>query len=98
MKPRSVVDFIPQGNSLPVLREAIQKCRAGSGLYRGVTQAVFGEDRKTATVMFIGEQPGDEGDRIGRRFVGNTIARDDWRESRRRTSNVHKTIECRRQS
>jgi uracil-DNA glycosylase len=69
LKPGGAADFIPPGNSLPVLREAIQKCR-GCDLYRDVTQAVFGEGPKTASVMFIGEQPGDEEDRAGRPFVG----------------------------
>jgi DNA polymerase len=34
------------------------------------TQTVFGEGSSTATVMFVGEQPGDQEDRAGRPFVG----------------------------
>jgi DNA polymerase len=34
------------------------------------TQAVAGEGPSTATIVFIGEQPGDEEDRQGRPFVG----------------------------
>jgi uracil-DNA glycosylase family protein len=34
------------------------------------TQTVFGEGSKNARLMFIGEQPGDQEDKIGRPFVG----------------------------
>ena len=43
--------------------------RAGP-LVPGATQAVFGEGPVPATVMFVGEQPGDQEDRQGRPFVG----------------------------
>jgi uracil-DNA glycosylase len=39
-------------------------------LYAPATQIVFGEGPAQATVMFIGEQPGDQEDTIGRPFVG----------------------------
>jgi DNA polymerase len=39
-------------------------------LHGPATQTVFGEGPKTASVMFIGEQPGDQEDVIGRPFVG----------------------------
>jgi len=61
--------FIPEKRTLPRLREAVQKCR-GCDLYEGATQAVFGEGLKKATVMFVGEQPGDREDIEGRPFVG----------------------------
>src|SRR5919201_2641470 len=51
------------------MREAVQGCR-GCHLWRGTTQAVFGEGLKRSTVMFVGEQPGDREDRAGRPFVG----------------------------
>jgi uracil-DNA glycosylase len=47
----------------------VQGCR-GCDLWEGTTQAVFGEGRKSSTVMFIGEQPGDQEDRQGKPFVG----------------------------
>ncbi len=50
-------------------REASQSCR-GCQIYCNATQAVFGEGPKDATVMFIGEQPGDQEDRAGKPFVG----------------------------
>ncbi len=39
-------------------------------LYAPATQTVFGEGPKGAGVMFVGEQPGDQEDTIGRPFVG----------------------------
>ncbi len=39
-------------------------------LYQPATQTVFGEGPADAPAMFIGEQPGDQEDTIGRPFVG----------------------------
>ena len=39
-------------------------------LYANATQTVFGEGPAGAPVMFVGEQPGDQEDVIGRPFVG----------------------------
>jgi uracil-DNA glycosylase len=39
-------------------------------LYEPATQTVFGEGPAGATTMFLGEQPGDQEDTIGRPFVG----------------------------
>jgi DNA polymerase len=39
-------------------------------LYAPATQTVFGEGPRDASVLFIGEQPGDQEDIIGRPFVG----------------------------
>jgi DNA polymerase len=39
-------------------------------LYEPATQTVFGEGPSGAAVMFVGEQPGDQEDTIGRPFVG----------------------------
>lgn len=55
--------------SLKVLREAAQHCR-GCDLYKNATQAVLDEGPRTAAIMFIGEQPGDQEDKQGRPFVG----------------------------
>lgn len=51
------------------MKEAVQECRE-CDLYRNATQAVTGEGPKSSTIVFIGEQPGDEEDRTGRAFVG----------------------------
>ncbi|MDR3531205.1 MAG: UdgX family uracil-DNA binding protein, partial [Rhodopila sp.] len=42
------------------------RCR----LYEPATQTVFGEGPANASVLFVGEQPGDQEDTIGRPFVG----------------------------
>jgi len=39
-------------------------------LYKRATQTVFGEGGRHARVMFVGEQPGDQEDKVGRPFVG----------------------------
>jgi len=60
---------MPAEKTLPLLREAVQDCR-GCDLYRPATQAVFGEGPRSSSVVLIGEQPGDEEDRMGHPFVG----------------------------
>jgi uracil-DNA glycosylase family protein len=59
----------PETNSLTKLRDAARTCTA-CPLYKNATQTVFGEGAKSATLMFLGEQPGDQEDRIGKPFVG----------------------------
>src|SRR6266404_7258451 len=39
-------------------------------LYRNATQTVFGEGPAKATIMLVGEQPGDQEDLAGHPFVG----------------------------
>ena len=51
------------------LREEVQGCR-DCELYKGTTQAVFGEGLAKSQAMFVGEQPGDREDREGHPFVG----------------------------
>ncbi len=65
----SAADFLPTRPTLPKLQSAVQLCR-GCSLYASATQAVFGEGRKNARLVVIGEQPGDAEDRAGRPFVG----------------------------
>jgi len=55
--------------SLEALKRAAARCR-GCDLYQLGTQTVFGEGPRTAEVMFVGEQPGDQEDRAGKPFVG----------------------------
>jgi len=61
--------FLPEKITLSSMREAIQNCR-GCSLYRYATQAVFGEGKKGARILFVGEQPGDHEDEEGQPFVG----------------------------
>jgi DNA polymerase len=65
----SAADFIPPNPTLPKLRAAAMTCR-GCHLWTLGTQTVFGEGPKTARVMIVGEQPGDQEDRAGHPFVG----------------------------
>src|SRR4051794_33887396 len=53
---------------LQLKREALE-CRA-CPLWAPATQTVFGEGPKSAPVLLIGEQPGDQEDLQGRPFVG----------------------------
>ena len=66
---RSAADFLPDSLDLGELAKAAQHCR-GCDLYKNATQAVFGAGRPHARVMFVGEQPGDQEDRVGKPFVG----------------------------
>jgi uracil-DNA glycosylase len=62
-------DFIPDTRNLTDLAAAAQGCR-GCELYRDADQTVFGAGTKSAKVMLVGEQPGDQEDRAGQPFVG----------------------------
>jgi uracil-DNA glycosylase family protein len=61
--------WVPDTSSLARLREAAQSCR-GCELYRDATQVVMGEGPRDASVMLLGEQPGDREDQEGHPFVG----------------------------
>jgi uracil-DNA glycosylase family protein len=65
----SAADFLPARLSLPSLRRAAAGCR-GCHLWRVGTQTVFGEGARSAAIMFVGEQPGDQEDLAGHPFVG----------------------------
>jgi DNA polymerase len=60
---------VPGRPTLSNMRSAVQECRA-CDLYEGATQAVMGEGAKRASVMLVGEQPGDKEDLQGHPFVG----------------------------
>jgi uracil-DNA glycosylase family protein len=55
--------------SLKTLREEAAGCRA-CHLWKDATQTVFGEGQQQASVMLVGEQPGDKEDIAGKPFVG----------------------------
>ena len=61
--------FVPKSRSLRTLSAAAEGCR-GCELYRNATQTVFGSGPRTARVLLLGEQPGDQEDRQGEPFVG----------------------------
>jgi len=61
--------FLPNRRTLVTLAEAIPHCR-GCDLYRFATQAVFGEGPARASIVLVGEQPGNDEDLQGHPFVG----------------------------
>jgi uracil-DNA glycosylase family protein len=61
--------LIPSRPTLASLRKAAAACKA-CDLWKRATQTVFGEGKPGAKVMFVGEQPGDREDIVGRPFVG----------------------------
>jgi DNA polymerase len=66
---RSALDFFPDKIDLKSLDRASETCK-GCDLYKMATQTVFGEGPATATLMLVGEVPGDEEDKTGHPFVG----------------------------
>jgi uracil-DNA glycosylase len=60
---------VPETSSLATLKRAAKNCTA-CHLYKHATQTVFGEGSKGATLMLLGEQPGDQEDLAGKPFVG----------------------------
>src|SRR6266513_2642592 len=60
---------VPETNSLAKVAAAAKECTA-CPLYKKATQTVFGEGPKQATMLMIGEQPGDYEDVAGKPFVG----------------------------
>jgi uracil-DNA glycosylase len=61
--------LVPETASLTKLREAAAGCQA-CDLWRTGTQTVFGEGKREAEIVFVGEQPGDQEDQQGKPFVG----------------------------
>jgi uracil-DNA glycosylase len=62
-------EFFPERKSLKAFREAAADCKACDLWERG-TQTVFGAGARRADVLFVGEQPGNEEDLMGKPFVG----------------------------
>jgi uracil-DNA glycosylase len=66
---RSAAPFIPAHLTIRRLQEAASSC-TGCDLYKRATQTVFGEGAGHATIVLVGEQPGDQEDMAGHPFVG----------------------------
>jgi len=67
---RTAAPFLVKGaSSLASLRRAARDCRA-CDLWKNATQTVFGEGSPNGSIMFVGEQPGDQEDLAGHPFVG----------------------------
>ena len=67
--PDSKSELAASAGSLKELDAGIAHCR-GCPLWERATQAVFGEGGAKASVMLVGEQPGDQEDLTGKPFVG----------------------------
>jgi uracil-DNA glycosylase len=65
----SAAAYVPDRLTLDALREAALECK-GCHLWERGTQTVFGEGARSADVMLVGEQPGDQEDLAGKPFVG----------------------------
>lgn len=65
----SAAPFVPATRRLTELRDAARTC-TGCPLHCDTTQTVFGEGRSDASIVLVGEQPGDQEDRQGHPFVG----------------------------
>jgi uracil-DNA glycosylase len=61
--------LIPPHPTISKLQAAARDCRA-CPLWKTGTQTVFGEGARGATVVFVGEQPGNDEDLAGKPFVG----------------------------
>ena len=66
---RPVSELLPSRPTVGKVRAAAADCKA-CDLYKRGTQTVFGEGPGKATVMLVGEQPGDAEDLAGHPFVG----------------------------
>jgi uracil-DNA glycosylase len=66
---RSAAQFIPIKLTIPSLQQAATAC-TGCNLYQRATQTVFGKGSVHASIMLVGEQPGDQEDQAGHPFVG----------------------------
>jgi uracil-DNA glycosylase family protein len=65
----SAAEYFPPSRSIAALERAARGCRA-CDLWRTGSQTVFGAGGRSASVVFLGEQPGDQEDREGAPFVG----------------------------
>jgi uracil-DNA glycosylase family protein len=65
----TATSLIPARPTLEKLKRAAAGCRA-CGLWLKGTQTVFGEGYAPASMMLVGEQPGDKEDLAGHPFVG----------------------------
>ncbi|MGT2427036.1 UdgX family uracil-DNA binding protein [Amnibacterium kyonggiense] len=61
--------FVPEGAPIDALRAAAAGCR-GCELWEPASQVVFSAGPPSASIVLVGEQPGDQEDRRGLPFVG----------------------------
>ncbi|HTK83998.1 MAG TPA: UdgX family uracil-DNA binding protein [Patescibacteria group bacterium] len=65
----SAANFLPSKITYEALVKASEGCK-GCELYKFATQTVFGEGATDASLILVGEQPGNEEDLAGHPFVG----------------------------
>jgi len=85
-------DLVPPQPTLAKLRTAAAGCRA-CPLWRNATQTVFGAGPRRASLMLVGEQPGDREDQEGEPFVGpaGTVLYDSLEEAGIEASDAYVT-------
>ena len=66
---RHPAERLPPAATLAEARQKAEGCRA-CDLWRHATQTVFGEGSAGASIVLVGEQPGDQEDLAGKPFVG----------------------------
>ena len=66
---KAAIPEVPHDGTLEAVRADAMECRR-CPLWAPATQTVFGEGPTEASVLFLGEQPGDQEDLAGRPFVG----------------------------
>ncbi len=69
MAAQTAAEFVPNSRDLAELAGAADGCK-GCDLYLDSTQTVFGAGGVEASMMLVGEQPGDQEDKAGKPFVG----------------------------
>ena len=62
-------EWVPESADVPRLQEAAKACH-GCELWEPASQVVFSAGPPTASIVMVGEQPGDQEDRRGAPFVG----------------------------
>lgn len=65
----SAAEYVPDTVDLDALAAAARDCH-GCELHKDAEHVVFGEGTRSAQLMLVGEQPGDQEDRAGQPFVG----------------------------
>jgi DNA polymerase len=65
----TAAEFVPDTRDVDELADAAHGCK-GCDLYLDATQTVFGAGARSADMMLVGEQPGDQEDKAGAPFVG----------------------------
>ena len=66
---KDATPWVPESRDLGDLESAAHECR-GCELWKPATQAVFGSGGRSARIVLVGEQPGDQEDKQGEPFVG----------------------------